>query len=336
MFKAKTSFPRRQTFDLGSSPLSKNLTGHWPLNDGTGLRLYDASKKVLTTFTNGNGSGANLAAWKQDEIRGKYLFFTTAGSTNSRCSMGNTTTCDITTQSFSLSFWFNCAAGAFGSNFPGMVTKCASANTPQAGWRVFLNTSSTGLIAFEIGDTTHTQVAVQSSVRQDDSKWHLCVCYVDRRTQLMGISIDGGVFNTANCSTITGSMTNSNGIQLGVRPDGASGSVANFYIGNLSDVRFWDNRAVGQAEAQMLYLGKEFYRSVSPFIASPRGTSVTGDSALEEILLADNATMRVDGLAQEIILADNATIRVNSLVQEILTTLYTPLAPRSDRYRRVR
>ena len=220
-------------------------TSYWKFDEGQGQTIHDNT-------ANGNdgtlGTDSSTAVddpnWVADDqcVSGTCLFFD--GNTKNVTTVD--TPFDLGTSSFTLSAWAKLESSASGEY--DIIDKQSTSGT-FAGFSMKLNDSQHLRSVISDG-TTETRKNDGTSPSAADSQWHYYTVVFDRTNDLSYLYRDGKqIGSTGDISLITGSVDNSNKLQIGHAAYGAYEG----FLGYIDEVKIYQYaRSAAQVQADFL------------------------------------------------------------------------------------
>ena len=213
------------------------LVGYWKFDEASSGTCAGAT--VVDASNHGNtGTCSGSPTYVAGKIGKGAMSFNSASS--QYVNMGNQSTLDFTTGSFSYTSWFKSSAiNTF------TIAKVLSLNA--SGYDMLIGA---GGVAGNIRCRVHSGNDIRFTVDwvgTNDGKWHQADCVVDRVAHTLSLYGDGILQGTPVSISGLGSVSTIADFQIAAR------SGATFYAGNVDDVRIY-NRALSAADVSMLYL----------------------------------------------------------------------------------
>ncbi|MES2216487.1 MAG: LamG-like jellyroll fold domain-containing protein, partial [Patescibacteria group bacterium] len=279
--------------------ITTGLVAHYPLDASSGTTVVDASGNG----NNGTLLGSPLPTWTTGKIgSGGLQFHGTAGSLADRVTVPGSSSLNVGTGDFSVSFWVKT------NNATSPPVETYFAKTTSSGDHNIIIYVQNGFVRVYVNDLTF-----RGSVNVADSVWHHIA--VVRQSGVVTLYTDTSSYNsdTGNAASMNMPGDTDGGTQnlyLGVTYD-----ISDTAVGIEDDVRFY-NRALSQADVMALYnLGGGDQTGPTVSVTAPSsGASVLGTSVTLSATAADNIQMagvqfKVDGtnVGTEVTTASNGT-----------------------------
>jgi hypothetical protein len=249
--------------------INDDLIGWWRLNEGAGGKVNDLSpyrnRGTLTNIVQGPTSG-----WIGGNLGGAVLF----DGSNDYIDVENTATLFDApasgTGTLSICFWFRTTTA---SATLGIISK--GAPTGGAGWCIFINSTSTGMIRCLVRGSIGATVVdrVTTSTNLNNGLWHFAVVIMklDQGTTAnndVQIFIDGAL----NQGALTGPSNPALAVsdRLGIAARAVPSGPLGFFPGSLANVRGFA-RQLNVQEIESLYAEplRGLYFPTRPFFPSP-------------------------------------------------------------------
>jgi hypothetical protein len=219
---------------LSNDDNNPNLVSAWPMKEGTGSTITD----IKGTNT-GTISGAT---WVKDKGFSRLSF----DGVNDYVSVPNNDSLNFgTTGDFTVSVWIKAAPIS-------RLVFIVSKEDPELNKRYnFYLRTTVPYIQYIVTDDAGHEINFNNDLtnRADDNNWHLLSATTDRDSAIGGkLYLDGVLLNTVNVTSLTGTLTNTNPLTIGMR----SGNNSAFFPGLIDDVRVY-NAALTQQQVTTLY-----------------------------------------------------------------------------------
>ncbi|NTV30967.1 hypothetical protein HGA91_03260 [candidate division WWE3 bacterium] len=200
-------------------------TLYYPLNEGTGTTINDATSSLNSAVLNG-------PVWQDESLcaSDKCLLFDGTNDVVSR-TYSSDTELNPSTESFTVSMWFRHPSVVSGTDT--LITRYAS-----GGYKAYMNSS--GTICFGIDDdaTSFPEDDACSTASYADSKWHF-VEMVKNGTSTLSLYVDGMLVDQQGGISATGSISGSSPtLYVGAGYNGTS--VENYWTGSIDEVKFYN------------------------------------------------------------------------------------------------
>lgn len=221
-------------------PVSADLVGHWPFENGGGSGATDTSGSWNSGIVTG-------AAWTGGKIGGALSF---NGAGNS-VSAGNAQILNHERDNFTIAAWFRSNSGGVHQR---ILSKGFWDNT--AGYMLWYEG---GALAFGIGANgqQHNATLVSTGGGFNDNNWHHVAAVVNRSAQTVQIFVDGTARTLTKaggyCGSVSGTALSTAGCPLLAASSndpftmGSYNGAHEFFAGSIDDVRVY-SRALPAAE----------------------------------------------------------------------------------------
>jgi hypothetical protein len=218
-----TSLPR--------AGLAQNLVGYWPMEEGSGTNILDAS---------GNGNGGALTGsptWVGGQ-QGTYAL--SLNGSSQYALVPDASTLELTT-GMTLAAWFRPSK----SGTQNIIKKTIGTTTPN-GYELSLATS--GKVFVRLNGNASFRIDSTTSYPTNGTTWMHAAATYDGTTNTIRLYINGVQEGGDKTGPVGGIVANNTDLGIGVEP---AASKLNYFQGALDEVRIY-NRALSPAEIQAL------------------------------------------------------------------------------------
>lgn len=199
-----------------------------PFKEGTGTTTQDYSAYGNTGTLMPVGSEP---AWTAS---GKYNNALVFDGSNDYVSIGNVSSLNFGTGSFTISIWIKASSTISGNVV--VVQKADAVASNYAGFSVYLRPNDPYL-RFHVSDGTHEQYTTSFATDLRDDLWHHIGIVWDSTTQKISMYLDGAFITNDTTGTATGSIDNAKPAEIGRNYQLGAG--LQYFKGTIDEVRIY-------------------------------------------------------------------------------------------------